>query len=71
MKRFNGTFRTWMKRLTAALLLALAACGQEGDFQKPPPQPPRPTTMTFGGGHASIAVLYLTERPTPAPLGWM
>lgn len=72
MRQFNGTFRTWMKRLSAALLLMLAACSQEGGFPKPPPQsPPRPTTMNFGGGHASIAVLYLKARPASPPPGWM
>lgn len=70
MKRFNGTFRTWVKRISAALLLTLAACGREADFPKPPPQsPPRPET--FGGGHASTAVLYLRARPASPPPGWM
>lgn len=71
MKRFNGAFRKWVKPLSAAmLLLTLAACGRDSNFPKSPPQsPPRP--VTFGGGHASIAVLHLTARPTPPPPGWM
>lgn len=69
MKQFNGAFRKWMKPLLAALLLTLSACGRESNFPKPPQSPPRPTT--FGGAHASSAVLYLTARPAPPPPGWM
>jgi hypothetical protein len=70
MKRFNGAFRKWRKPLSAALLLTLTACGRESNFPTPPPQsPPRP--VTFGGGHASIAVFYMAERPEPPPPGWM